>query len=102
VGGSVSCWVSDTGNLIPGHFAPRGFANLALQSGIEGAFDDHDEDVAAPVSPASDTGMAPLDCQYDHAAADGARRSLRPEKATAVGQIMTMAIQLPRVKFAAP
>jgi hypothetical protein len=36
-------WVSDTRNLIPGHLAPRGFANLALQSGIEGAFDDHDE-----------------------------------------------------------
>jgi hypothetical protein len=55
------------------------------------------KDVAAPASPVSNTGMAPLDGRYDHAAADGARRSLRPE-----GQIMTMAIELPRVKFAAP
>jgi hypothetical protein len=60
------------------------------------------KDVAAPASPVSNTGMAPLDGRYDHAAADGARRSLRPEEATAVGQIMTMAIELPRVKFAAP
>jgi hypothetical protein len=57
------------------------------------------KDVAAPASPVSNTGMVPT---YDHAAADGARRSLRPEEATAVGQIMTIAIELPRVKFAAP
>jgi hypothetical protein len=34
-------------------------------------------------------------------AADGVRRSLRPEEATAVGQIVTMAIELPRAKLAA-
>jgi hypothetical protein len=60
------------------------------------------KDVAAPASPVSNTGMARLDGRYDHAAADGARRSLRPEEATAVGQIMTMGIEPPRVKFAAP
>ena len=38
-------------------------------------------DVAAPASPASNTGMAPLDGRYDHAAADDARRSLRTEEA---------------------
>jgi hypothetical protein len=54
------------------------------------------KDVAAPASPVSNTGMAPLDGRYDHAAANGARCSLRPEEATAVGQIVTMAIELPR------
>jgi hypothetical protein len=68
VGGSVSCWVSGTGNFIPGHLAPGGFANLALQSA--------------------------LDRRYDHAAADGAPRSLRPEEATGVGQIVTIVIEL--------
>jgi len=57
------------------------------------------KDVAAPASLVSNTGMAPLDGRYDHATADGARRSLRPEEATAVGQIVTMAIELPRAKL---
>ena len=99
IAGSVSCWVSDAGDVIPDHRAARRprqiwmlgrLAALKVLSAIM-------KDVAAPASPVSNTGMAPLDRRYDHAAADGARRSLRPEEATAVGQIITMAIELPRV-----
>jgi hypothetical protein len=67
---------------------------LALQSAIEGVFDDRGEGCRRSGVTGQQYWMAPLDRRYDHAAADGAPRSLRPEEATGVGQIVTIVIEL--------